>query len=130
MARYLSPAWIADLDALVAADPTLGRVALTTRLEVAVRVTGTPDGDVAYSLRAVAGVISVGSGGTDGADVELTTDYATARAIATNTMNAQVAFLSGRLRLEGDLDRLIACQPVFAALDAAVTALRDKTAFD
>ena len=56
-------------------------------------------------------------------------DYATAVGLATGVLNAQTAFVSGRLRVTGDMDLLMASQPVFAALDAVFGDVRRRTEF-
>ena len=129
MVRYLSPEWLAELGAFVAEDETLRRAARQAPITVAVRVTGAPGGDVAYQIRAQEGRVSiVPEAGS--CDVQLTTDYPTARAIATGTINAQSAFVSGRLILAGELDRLVESQPFFVAFDDASAPLHERTEFD
>ncbi len=62
-------------------------------------------------------------------DVRLTTDYATAVAIALGTENAQIALSRGRLRLGGDIDTLVRSAGALSALDDATTALRSATTY-
>ena len=45
-------------------------------------------------------------------------DRASAVAVATGTLNAQQAFITGRIRLTGDQQKLVASTPVFVALDS------------
>ena len=44
-------------------------------------------------------------------------DWETAVAVATGELNAQEAFIGGRIRLTGDQQKLLDSQPVFRALD-------------
>ena len=44
--------------------------------------------------------------------------WETAVAVATGTLNAQEAFVSGHIRLHGDQQRLLDSQPLFGALDS------------
>ena len=43
------------------------------------------------------------------------------------TLNAQDAFVNGHIRLYGDQQRLLDSQPVFGALDAVFTDVRQRT---
>ena len=53
----------------------------------------------------------------------------TAVGVATGTLNAQEAFINGRILLHGDQQRLLASQPVFGALDAVFSAVRTRTEY-
>jgi hypothetical protein len=44
-------------------------------------------------------------------------------------LSAQEAFLKGLIRLSGDQQKLIASQPVFAALDRVFTSVRQQTEY-
>jgi putative sterol carrier protein len=54
-------------------------------------------------------------------------DWDTAVGVATGTVDAEQAFITGRIRLSGDQMKLIAAQPLFGALDAVFTAVRADT---
>ena len=53
----------------------------------------------------------------------------TAVAVATGELNAQEAFVNGHIRLYGDQQRLLDAQPVFGALDAVFTDVRERTEY-
>ena len=52
-----------------------------------------------------------GSGPRRVLTLSFTEDHETAVAVSTGAMNAQSAFMSGRLRVSGDMDKLMAAQP-------------------
>ena len=54
----------------------------------------------------------------------------TAVAVATGTLNAQEAFVTGQIRLRGDQQRLLDSQPLFGALDSVFTTVRAETEYD
>jgi putative sterol carrier protein len=56
-------------------------------------------------------------------------DWQTAVAVATGELNAQQAFITGRIRLYGDQQKLLASQPVFGALDRVFTTVRERTEY-
>ena len=51
----------------------------------------------------------------------------TAIAVATGTLNAQEAFVGGHIRLTGDAQKLLEAQPIFKALDAVFSSVRQHT---
>jgi putative sterol carrier protein len=61
--------------------------------------------------------------------VVFTQTYATAVGVATGNINAADAFINGHVRFQGDHQRLIDAQPLFAALDAVFARVRLRTAF-
>jgi putative sterol carrier protein len=127
MARHLSLDWIDDLRAATADSAGLRAAAIGQHIAITEQITGGPEGAVTYHVVVDDGEVSVGAGPADPADVVFTQDHATAVAIATGRLNAQEAFIGGRLRIVGDMERLIACQPVFAALDAVFATVRART---
>ena len=53
----------------------------------------------------------------------------TAVAVATGQLNAQEAFMAGRIRLTGDQQKLLDSQEVFRALDSIFTTVRARTEY-
>ena len=103
MADFLSPAWIADLDAAAGAAHAPAEVRLVVQQVVV-------DGDVelaAYAVRIADGQVRVEPGRAADADVTFTVDRPTAAAIARGERSAQQAFLDGALRVGGDLTRVL-----------------------
>ncbi|HVE18099.1 MAG TPA: SCP2 sterol-binding domain-containing protein, partial [Ilumatobacteraceae bacterium] len=92
-------------------------------------VTDGPEGDVTYHLRLGDGNASFGAGPADAEDVRMQQSWATATAVATGQLNAQEAFIKGLIRLTGNQQKLIDSQPVFAALDAVFTSVREQTEY-
>jgi len=93
-------------------------------------VTDGPEGDVTYHLQVGDGTASFGAGPADPEDVRMEQAWDTAVAVATGVMNAQEAFITGRILLFGNQQALMEAQPVFAALDAVFTAVRRRTRYE
>jgi hypothetical protein len=127
MGRYLSLDWIDDLRAAVAASDELRAAAAGHTIGVTQLVTDGPEGDVTYHLQVVAGTVDFGTGPADPEHVRLVQDWETAVAVATSTVNAQEAFIKGRLRFSGDPQLLLDSQPLFAALDGVFASVRSRT---
>ena len=128
--RYLSLEWIDALGVAVAADDRLGEVALRHRLGFTQVVTDGPEGTVTYHLQVGDGRAAFGAGPADPEDIRFEQDWDTAVAVATGRLNAQQAFITGRIRLYGDQQKLGASTPVFAALDAVFTTVRAFTVYE
>jgi len=127
--RYLSLAWIDALSNEVDNSAPLAALADQHRIGVTQVVTDGPEGDVTYHLRLGDGSASFGAGPAEHEDVRMEQSWATAAAIATGELNAQEAFIKGLIRLTGNQQKLIDSQPVFAALDAVFTTVRQQTEY-
>ena len=129
MVRYLSLAWIDALSHEVANSSDLAALANEHEIAVTQVVTDGPEGDVTYHLRLGDGHASFGPGPADPEDVRMQQSWSTATGVATGGLNAQEAFIKGLIRLTGDQQKLIDSQPVFAALDAVFTSVREQTEY-
>lgn len=129
MVRYLSLAWIDALSQEVAKSDALAALADTHQIGVTQVVTDGPEGNVIYHLRLGDGTASFGAGPAKAEDVCMEQSWDTAAAVATGKLNAQEAFIKGLIRLTGNQQKLIESQPVFAALDAVFTSVRQQTEY-
>lgn len=125
--RYLSLEWIEALTREVAASSALADLASTHDVGITQVVTGGPEGKVVYHLQVGAGRAAFGPGAADPEHVRFEQEWDTAVAVATDQLNAQQAFITGRIRLFGDQQKLQDSTPVFAALDTVFTTVRQRT---
>jgi hypothetical protein len=126
--EFLSDEWISSL-ARAVRDADASTLSPLT-LEQVVR--GVPGrGEVRYRLVAADGQLDVATAGAgeNEPDVSVTTDYATAVALARGDENAQQALAAGRLRLGGNLVLLAARADALVALDDLFAALRAETTY-
>jgi len=126
--QYLSDEWISAVAQEIATDATIKVAAADHSVSVSQLVTGTPFGDVNYHLVCRDGAVGFNKGAAP-SDVVFTQTYATAVGVATGNINAADAFINGHVRVQGDHQRLIDAQPLFAALDAVFARVRLRTAF-
>jgi putative sterol carrier protein len=129
MVRYLSLDWITALSEEVAASEHMREIAESHRIGVTQVVSNGPEGDVTYHLSVGDGEASFGAGPADPEDVKMEQDWDTAVAVATGELNAQEAFIGGRIRLYGDQQKLLESQPVFGALDAVFVTVGERTTY-
>ena len=130
MIRYLSLDWINALSDEVTASDNMREIAESHSIGVTQVVSDGPEGDVIYHLSVGDGDASFGAGPADPEDVKMEQDWDTAVAVATGKLNAQEAFISGRIRLFGDQQKLLDSQAVFGALDTVFASVRERTRYD
>ncbi len=127
--RYLSLDWIDALSRAVDDDQQLRELATTHEIGLTQVVGDGPDGDVTYHLQVGDGEARFGPGAADPEHVRMEQSWSTAVAVANGDLNAQEAFVDGRIRLYGDQQRLLEAQPVFGALDHVLASLRGRTEY-
>lgn len=124
---FLSPDW---MNAARALRETMPRPA--TAPPVAVRmnlvVTDSPfDADVHGHIDTSNGDVVIEDGQLEGPDLTVTVDYETARAIfiEQDAAAAMQAFMGGRIKVDGDLSKMLAMQASAAAPDPEVQGIAD-----
>jgi hypothetical protein len=127
--RYLSLEWIEALRDKVASSAELSHIAQDHSINVTQVVTDGPEGTVTYHLAVGNGVAAFGAGVAENEDVRMEQSWDTAVAVATGETNAQDVFIKGEVRITGDVQKLIASEPVFAALDAVFEDVRAHTVY-
>ena len=125
--RYLSLEWIDALSAEVATSASLTELASSHEVGITQEVNGGPEGKVVYHLQVGDGRAVFGPGAADPEHVRFEQEWDTAVAVATEKLNAQQAFITGRIRLTGDQQKLLESTPVFQALDAVFSTVRERT---
>ena len=108
---FLSDDWLTAVRAIV--DARNVEIPPHAELTVNLVVTDTPFGaDRLLHMGARDGHADWGPGHDDNADLTLTTDYATAREIfmGGNPQAGMQAFMEGKVKLQGDLTKLMAAQ--------------------
>jgi putative sterol carrier protein len=128
--RYLSLAWIDAVDRAVAASEPIREVVPAHEIGVTQVVTDGPEGDVTYHLQVGGGAITFAAGPAEPEHVRMEQTWETAVAVATGSLNAQEAFVSGQIRLHGDQQRLLDSQPLFGALDSVFKTVREDTVYE
>lgn len=114
---FLSDDWFAEARRIV--DEQAIQIPGEARLSMNLVVTESPNaesapGEQLLHIGTDNGSADWGPGHLDSADLTLTTDYTTARDIfmSANPQTAMQAFMEGKVKLQGDLTRLMAAQAV------------------
>jgi putative sterol carrier protein len=127
--RFLSEAWVEALDEAAREDPGLEEATKDLSLTIRQEVTGGPDGDARWHVIIDDGSTSVGVGPAADPTIWFSQDYGTAIDIATGAVSAQRAFMTGRLRIGGDLRVLFSHGVTLAQLEDVFAAVRADTTF-
>jgi SCP-2 sterol transfer family len=127
--RYLSLDWLDELSHAVAADERLRELAASHEIGLTQVVGDGPEGDVTYHLQVGDGAARFGPGAADPEHVRMEQSWDTAVTVASGDLNAQEAFVNGRIRLFGDQQRLLDSQAIFGALDVVLAGLRERTEY-
>jgi putative sterol carrier protein len=83
-------------------------------------VVSTPDGERRYYLNLENGQSEVATGDLSDPEATLSSDYETAAAMSRNELNATAAYMSGKLKIQGDLMKLMQLQGLFNTLPQAI----------
>jgi len=82
------------------------------QLGVQFDVTGGPDGDLTYYLDIADGSARTAKGPLADADVTVASDYETSKAIAKGELNVQMAFMTGKIKVGGNMAKIMMHQGV------------------
>ncbi|MGH9081749.1 MAG: SCP2 sterol-binding domain-containing protein [Acidimicrobiales bacterium] len=110
---FLSDDWIAEAHALRAEYRGKSQaVPPTVRMNLVVTEMPFGDGDLGAHLDTTSGDLELDKGHLEEADLEVEVDYATARAILVegNPQAAMQAFMAGKVRVQGDMSKLMLLQ--------------------
>ena len=129
MVEFLSPEWIAALDAAASSSAALRDATADVAFVLQQTVTDTADGNVTWHVAVDHGDVRVRAGAAPHADVTFTQDDATARAVGSSGLSAQAAFMLGRLRIGGDVAILMEHRAAFDDLDDLFVDVRATTTF-
>jgi hypothetical protein len=127
--RYLSDEWIDGAERALAGDGVLPDAAADVVLTVQQVVTGGPDGDATYHVDVDRGAVHIVAGEASDPTVTFIQSWDTAAAIARGELSAQGAFMTGLIRVRGDLPTLVEHGDVFGGLDDVLGDLRSQTTY-
>lgn len=120
--KFLSQEWADTLKTALNGDDAFKLVAEGKTATIQ-QVIGGADGDTHYWLRIADGAIDMGVGDTESPDATITQSYETAVALAKSELSAVTAFMTGKIKVAGNMGMLLGLQGVLALLPAAMNAM-------
>jgi putative sterol carrier protein len=112
VATFLSDDHFSAARDALSTDPGFQNSIANVDLGVQFDVSGGPDGDVTYFLKVADGTVSTDLGPLEGADVTVASDYETSQAISKGELNVQMAFMTGKIKVGGNMAKIMMHQNV------------------
>ncbi len=119
--KFLTDEWASTMTEKLNASDEFKSAASGQQVKLQQVVTDVPDGGEAkYYFTLDGGAAEVSLGELEGADATITQNYDTATAINKQELNAQQAFMQGKIKISGNMMKLMQLQGVFTAMPKAV----------
>jgi hypothetical protein len=115
MAKFLSDEWFAaaneSMDAHTGFQSAIAGKDLGAGFVISDGADGNSD-PFSYGLSIVSGAASLATGDLESADVTITSDHKSATGIAKGELNTQMAFMTGKIKVAGNLATLMMHQNI------------------
>ena len=122
--KFLTDDWVVAVHEAINAHDGFKGAAAGITLAMQFNVSDVPEGSItAYYLKLDEGAPTAAAGEIEGPDVGISSDYATSAAIAQGDLNTQTAFMTGKLKVTGNLAKLMMHQNVIQQWGAATEAM-------
>jgi putative sterol carrier protein len=119
--KFLSEEWTMEVKTRIQASDATKKAAQGQNVTIQQVITDVPEqGEVKYYFKLVDGNPELGLGEIENPDATVRQTYETATALNKGDLTAQGAFMQGKLRIEGQLMKLLQLQGFFQALPQAV----------
>ena len=119
--KFLSEEWAQEVTNALNGSDEFQSAASGQQVKLQQVVTDTPEGgEQKYFFQLDSGKVQVGLGELADAEATLTQSYDVAVAITKQELNAQNAFMQGKLKIAGNMMKLMQLQGVFNAMPKAV----------
>jgi putative sterol carrier protein len=116
--KFLSEEWASAVTDALNSNEAFKQQAQGKTVKVQQVVTSPEESKYYVTLQDGQAQVAVGE--LPDAEATLTQDYDTAVALAKNELNATAAYMSGKLKIQGDLMKLMQLQSLFATLPQAI----------
>jgi putative sterol carrier protein len=121
--KFLSEEWMKAVQDALNSNETFKSAAGSQNAKIQQVIT-TPEGEQRYWFKLEAGQATLGAGDSpDTVDATITQDYETAVALSKNELSGTAAYMSGKLRVAGDLMKLMQLQGALGQMPAALKEL-------
>jgi putative sterol carrier protein len=118
--KFLTSEWAGAVQEALNAHPGFKGAIASADLGLQFNISGAPDGDVAYYMKTAGGTAELALGNLEGADVTIGQTYDTASSIFKGELNTQTAFMTGKLKVGGNLAKLMMHQGAIQQMSAAL----------
>lgn len=119
--KFLSEEWAKEMTGALNSSEDFKRAAGEQQAMLQQIITDAPEGEAKYYFQLEDGKAQVALGELEGAEATISQSYDTAAAINRQELNAQQAFMQGKLKITGNMMKLMQLQGVFNAMPKAVS---------
>jgi putative sterol carrier protein len=119
---FLSPEWAQALKTQLNADDVFTKAAADQHATIQQIIT-TDEGETHYWIRVDGGTIDMGIGDAETPDATIRQSYATAVALSKSELSPVTAFMTGKIKVAGNMGMLLSLQGSLAQLPAAIAAI-------
>lgn len=123
MSKFLTEGWANDVTQALNKHEGFKSAMGAADLGIQFNTEDGPDGEVDYYLKSSGGTSNLALGTLDDADVTVKQSYDTAAAISKGELNTQTAFMTGKLKVSGNLAKLMMHQGAIQQWASAVSEL-------
>jgi putative sterol carrier protein len=123
VSKFLTEEWAQDVTTALNSHEGFKNAIGAADLGIQFEVDDSPDGERSYYLKSSGGTTNVAVGEIEDADVTVKQSYDTAAAISKGELNTQTAFMTGKLKVSGNLAKLMMHQSAVQQWGAAVADL-------
>ena len=120
--KFLSDEWASQVQEKLNSSDAFKSAAGSQSAKLQQVITA-PDGEKKYYFKLEGGAAEVAIGEIDGPDATISQDYDTAVALSKNELTGTSAYMSGKLRVSGDLMKLMQLQGALGQLPTALAEL-------
>jgi len=114
LAKFLTKEWMEALKSTINQDDDFTSATASVDLTLQFETTDAPDGtEGTYYLVIKEGVLDAAPGPADEPDATISNDYETAVALSNGELNTQMAFMTGKMKVSGNMAKIMMNQAVF-----------------
>ena len=120
--KFLSTEWAEAVKAQLNANDDFRQAAAGQKATIQQVITSS-DGDTHYWIVIADGAIDMGVGDADGPDSTITQSYETAVKLANSELSVVTAFMTGKVKVAGNMGLLMSLQGALSQLPSAMAAV-------
>lgn len=120
--RFLSPEWADAVKAQLNASDQF-KAAAAPHAATIQQIITTTEGETHYWIKIADSRIDLGVGDIERPDATITQSYETAVALAKSELSAVTAFMTGKIKIAGNMGLLLGLQSALAQLPVAMAAI-------
>jgi putative sterol carrier protein len=120
--KFLSPEWAEQVKVALNADDAFRSAAASSSARLLQIIAG-PEGETRYWITIGEGAIDMGLGALESPDATISQSYETAVALARSELSPVTAFMTGKIKVQGNMGLLLGLQGALSRLPTAMATL-------